>query len=100
MTEESKDYIELNSKILAKNLEITKLTIQLDRCAADVLDAREKINDLHPAWMITVINKALTVIDHSDDLNDDDKFDLLNKLTKVGKHLSVNGSIQNHINDK
>jgi len=99
MTEESKDYIELNTKILAKNLEITKLTIQLDRCAADVLDAREKLNDLHPGWMITVINEALNVIDNSE-IDENDKLNLLNKLTKVGQHLSVNGSIQNHINDK
>jgi len=96
------EYTELSSKILAKNLEITKLTKQLDRCTSELLEAQEKIRLQNPKWMMETINNILKVLDDNDSLFADDeaKFDMLKKLTKIGKHLSTNGSVQQHTNTR
>ena len=46
MTEESKDYIELNTRILGKNLEITKLTQQVDKLRSDNVNLNCKVDEM------------------------------------------------------
>jgi len=92
------EFTELNSKILAKNLELTRYKTELDRTMSELIDAREKIKNLHQSWMIDTINNILTVLDDNDSLfaTPEAKESMLNSLTKIGKHLSPNGSLQNY----
>jgi len=87
------EFTELNSKILAKNLEITKLTAQLDSIGADLIDATEKLNERPTQNMIKALKTAITYIDGTLDDNDDTKLTLLSGLSKAALYLSPNSSI-------
>jgi len=92
------EFTEMSSRILAKNLEITKLTRHLDDVSAQLIDAQDKLDNLHPVWMIEVILEITTAIDNTGDMiwNEEQRYELLQKITKIGQHLSSNNSIQSH----
>ena len=68
--------IELDTKILNKNLEITRITKQLDDLTSDYVALKERCREQTPIYMIQTLKECHDVIDDSTESGEGLKKDL------------------------
>ena len=87
---------EMDSKILNKNLQITKLTKEIDNLKSDLIDLREKFQEQYDNKMLLHLAKLYHKLDNDNDLETDPVTESeLNALRRAVKHLSPNNSLHN-----
>ena len=59
--------IELDTKILNKNLEITRISKQLDNLTSDYVELKEQCREQVPMYMLNTLEECHTYIEENDD---------------------------------
>ena len=83
-----KEYIELDTKILNKNLEITRLTKQLDDLTSDYVELKEQSKEQTPMYMLNTLEECYNYLEQNDNYSlRDSNPKLLKDLKNVIKFL-------------